>query len=265
MNRRSIDLRAAVLAVLWVAGVAVPATAAQGPGPDLERLRGRVSAEAYDRLASAVERARASGLPTDPLVSKALEGVAKRVPEDRILAVVERLEASLARAREALEAAGVSSPAPSAIVGVATAFERGVPGDAVGATVAAGGGPDPTVALNTVADLIQRGVPAEDALAMVVELLKRGGHARDLVELPAAIDRLRSRGLGVPDAARELLRAIRAGQTPAGVAVPPVSVPGPPTDLPGPAQGKPPVTPPGPPSAPPRPPVPTPPGQVPGL
>ena len=228
-----------------------PAAVAAQQGPDLERLRAQVTPEAYARLTTALEQAEAALVPTEPLVNKALEGVAKRVPEDRILNVVERLRENLVQARAMLEAAGVSAPAPAAIAGVASALERGAPGDAVPATIQAGRGADPTVALHTVADLMGRGLPADAAIEIVVSILQRGGEATDVLALPPALDRLRARGLSLPDAAQEILQAIRAGQGPAGLGIPPVGVPpagpqgaagGRPPDLPGAAN--PPVNPP---------------------
>lgn len=211
---------------------------------DLERLRVQVTAEAYARLSAALEQAERARVPTEPLVSKALEGVAKRVPEDRIVTVVERLGQSLVQARSMLEAAGVPAPSASAIAGVASALERGAPADAVPATVRAGRGADPTVALHTVAELMGRGLASGPAIEMVVALLERGGKANDLLALPAALDRLRTRGLTIPDAARQILEAIRSGQGPAGLARPPT--------VPGGAGGRPP-DPPIPPGKPPLP------------
>ena len=206
--------------------------------PDLDRLRAQVTPEAYERLATALKLAEEARVPTEPLVNKALEGVAKRVPEDRIVMVVERLRENLVQARTMLETAGVSAPSASAIAGVASALERGAPGDAVPATVRAGRGADPTVALHTVADLMGRGLPADAAIEMVVTILERGGEAGDVLALPLALDRLRTRGLSIPDAAREILQAIQSGQGPAGLGIPPVAVP--PAGPPGAAGGRPP-------------------------
>ncbi|MGH7545185.1 MAG: hypothetical protein ACREKI_03280, partial [Gemmatimonadota bacterium] len=108
-----------------------PAVVTAQQGPELERLRARVTPEAYERLATALVQAEQARVPTEPLVNKALEGVAKRVPEDRIVRVVERLRESLVQARAMLETAGVSAPSAAAIAGVASALERGAPRDAV--------------------------------------------------------------------------------------------------------------------------------------
>lgn len=225
-------------------------------GPDLERLRGQISSEGYNRLTAALELARQDGVPGEPLVFKALEGVAKRVPEDRILAVVERLRVNLVQAKAMLEQVGVRAPAGSAISGVASAIERGAPPDAVRATVRAGAGDNPTVALHTVADLMGRGLASDDAIAMVVAVLERGGGVPEVLALPGALDRLTTRGLPLPDAARELMQAIRAGRIPPGITIPPVGAPVP-AGPPGAAGRRPPDVPTGPPgSGIPKPPIP---------
>lgn len=212
-------------------------------GPDLERLQAQISPEAYARLTATLERARENGVPGEPLVSKALEGVAKGVPEDRILAVVDRLQANLVQARSALEQAGMSSPAGHVISGVASAFERGVPWEAVQSIVGEIREGQPTVvAMHTVADLMGRGLGADEALGMVVAVLERGGGAREVLALPPALDRLRTRGLSAPDAAREILQAIQAGQVPPGVTgAPALNLP--PAGPPGAAGGRPPQLP----------------------
>lgn len=222
----------------FLLGPAAAIAAGAQEGPDLERLRAQVTPQTYERLTEKLQQARREGVPTEPLVFKALEGVAKRVPEDRILIVVERLRENLARARSVLEQAGVSAPAPPAIAGVASALERGTPPDAVPAIVRAGGGGDPTIALHTVADLMSRGLPSDAALEMVLAVLERGGSPPQVMALPPAIDRLRTRGLSLPDAAREILQQIRAGQGPRGLDVPPVRVP--PAGRPDAAGGRPP-------------------------
>ena len=227
------------------------AWAQQGHGPDLERLQAQISPEAYAHLTATLERARVNGVPGDPLVSKALEGVAKRVPEDRILAVVDRLEANLVQARSALEQAGMSSPAGYVISGVASAFERGVPWEAVQSIVGVIREGQPTVvAMHTVADLVGRGLGVDESLGMVVAVLERGGGAREVLALPPALDQLRTRGLSAPDAAREILQSIQAGQVPPGVTggpalnLPPAGPPGAaaggrPPELPGAAGNRP--------------------------
>lgn len=215
----------AILSIGLLVGPAAVDSAAAQNGPDLEQLRTRVTPQAYERLSEALQQAERAGVPTEPLVFKALEGVAKRVPEDRILVVVDRLRENLVHARSLLERAGVSAPAPSAIGGVAAALERGTPPDAVPATVRAGAGGDPTIALHTIADLMGRGLPSDAALEMVLAILEKGGGPPDVMSLPPAIDRLRTRGLSLPDAAREILQRIRAGAGPRGLDAPSLGVP----------------------------------------
>ncbi len=96
--------------------------AAQDQLPDVERelvARGAPVAWAQN-VAEIVAAARADGLPTGPLVSKALEGWAKRgrVPPDRVLTVLNRLAERFGEARDLTTSAGVADP-PGSLVAAA--------------------------------------------------------------------------------------------------------------------------------------------------
>src|SRR5205814_9377431 len=77
--------------------------------PRLERL----DAEARPLVAGVIDSARAAGLPTEPLVQRALEGATKGAPDTLIVSAVRRLAADLGRARTAL-GAGAPPPEPQA-------------------------------------------------------------------------------------------------------------------------------------------------------
>src|SRR5574341_1439766 len=88
----------------WTATLSLAAalsftSAAQGQDPRLERRR---DAETRARVAAIIDSARASGLPIEPLVDKALEGASKGAPGDRIVTAVRNLAVGLGAAREAL-------------------------------------------------------------------------------------------------------------------------------------------------------------------
>src|SRR5690606_41087072 len=67
-----------------------------------QRLVNRFPASVAVRLDALVDSAASLGLPTEPLVLRALEGGAKGVPADRIQTSLSRLLGSLGRARDAL-------------------------------------------------------------------------------------------------------------------------------------------------------------------
>ena len=74
------------------------------------RLDGRVSPEVQRAVQGIAADAAARGLPVDPLVQKAVEGGAKRVPSDRVIAAVRALAGRLGEAMDAVRDAGVAAP-----------------------------------------------------------------------------------------------------------------------------------------------------------
>src|SRR5207237_149891 len=74
------------------------------------RLEGRVPGAAVPVLDSLVQRAVAEGLPTEPLIQKALEGGAKQVTASRIVAAVQLSLGQLRAARDLLIRAGDEPP-----------------------------------------------------------------------------------------------------------------------------------------------------------
>ncbi|PYP47677.1 MAG: hypothetical protein DMD50_02910, partial [Gemmatimonadetes bacterium] len=91
-----------VLATILAGGLA-----AQNVPP---RLDGRVSPEVQRAVRRIAADAAARGLPVDPLVQKAIEGAAKGVPGERVIAAVRALATRLGEAREAVHDAGVTAP-----------------------------------------------------------------------------------------------------------------------------------------------------------
>src|SRR5207249_744064 len=81
---------------------------------------GRLDPGTRPLVAVAIDSARAAGLPTEPLVQRALEGATKGAPGPLIVSAVQRLAADLGRAREAL-GPGTPPPDPEAGAPAATA------------------------------------------------------------------------------------------------------------------------------------------------
>src|SRR5690606_25569882 len=152
-------------AAWWFGGAAgfVAAASAQEPTKQ-ERVRAAFSGEAARELERLLADARDRGLPAEPLLDKALEGAAKGVPAERVLAVVAQLSTGLGRARAILAEDG-SPPVPADVVAVADGLRRGVPERAV-SRLRTEAGPDEPIALavHTLADLLDRGVPVDAAL-----------------------------------------------------------------------------------------------------
>ena len=186
--------------------------------PRLERL----DPETRSLVASVVDSARAVGLPGEPLIQRALEGVTKGAQGPRIVAAVRRLATDLGTARSAL---GTRATTPELEAGVA-ALRAGA-GPQVLTQLRDARRPPLTMALAVLADLVTSGVPVDSASAIVLAFAPTARDA-DLVEFRRAVERDIS--LGAPPGAAASVRALNTGIR--GVndaAVPPGQPPRPPS------------------------------------
>ena len=167
--------------------------------PRLERL----DPETRSLVVSVVDSARAAGLPGEPLIQRALEGVTKGAPSPRIVAAVRRLATDLGTARGAL---GTQATAPELEAGVAALRAGASP--QVLTKLRDARRPPLTMALAVLADLVTSGVPVDSASAVVLALAPRARDA-DLVEFRRAVERDIS--LGAPPGAAASVRALNTG------------------------------------------------------
>jgi hypothetical protein len=176
---------------------------AQNPAQDprYERL----DPDTRARVVAIVDSARAAGLPSEPLIHRALEGAMKNATGERIVVAVRRLAGDLGTARDAL--GSKATPAE---------LEAGVAALRAGATPATLTRlrdlrkPPVTMALAVLADLVASGVPADSAAAAVLVLAPTARDA-DLVEFRRAVERDIALG-APPDAAT----SVRLGSTSMG-------------------------------------------------
>lgn len=199
-------VRAACLAATLLALAASPARAVQEA--ELGRIRAAFPGGVGQRIAEVVEEARRDGLPTSPLVDKALEGVAKGVPPGEVLRAVTDHARQLREARR-LVGAEVDE---KGLVHAADALRRGVPGSAVRALARARPGELPML-LVVMGDLLREGVPAEAAQGLVEEAASREYRGDRLLSLPAAVRRLIRGGMGPAEAAESVRREVGGGQS----------------------------------------------------
>ncbi|HEX6558672.1 MAG TPA: hypothetical protein VF021_04400 [Longimicrobiales bacterium] len=201
-------------------------TAALAQTP-LERAKAALPAEAGRALEQTVGSAHARGLPTEPLVDKALEGVAKHAPANLILdAVRHRLEL-LGQADAALRAYG--PPAPTDVTSVADALQRGVSVSVVKRVRAGARDGEPVgLAVHTLADLLDRGVPVGVAFDVLSSWRAHDGNADDLRQIPAAVDRLLRAGQSPSAAGRAIAASAGGGRpvSPPGLQKAPKGAPG---------------------------------------
>lgn len=130
------------------------------------RFEGRIPEPVRGRIDSILNEARATGLPTEALVDRALEGASKGAPADRILAAVVRLSGELRAARDAL---GARSSAAELVAG-AGALRAGARTDDLVQLRELRSDHALTVAAATLADLVAVGVPTDTAVSAVLAL-----------------------------------------------------------------------------------------------
>jgi hypothetical protein len=190
----------ATLLLLLLAG---PAAAA--PLPEDTRI-----AAARPELQSLVDDAARAGLPSDLIVDKVREGLAKNVPPPRIVAAARTLAAALAEARELAAARLHTRPAdlpPALLRALAEARAGGSSPrelDSLLTALAARRAPLPaaTRAAEALADLVARGFSPAAAGRAVTTLIDRGGaDSAQLDHLGIDATRLWHQNGGPPDAA----------------------------------------------------------------
>jgi hypothetical protein len=185
----------------------------------LARLDRRVQTE----VAALVDSARIRGIPTEAVVDKALEGAAKRAPNDRIIVVVRSRYRELAAARDALGSGAMEVE----IIAAADALHAGATAQVITTLRTQRPGVPLTIPLAVLADLIARGVPADTASSAVLALARtpasdaqfaalRDDIERDIAKgaPPAIAASVRTRGL--PPGARIPIASDAAGPTGAG-------------------------------------------------
>jgi len=191
----------------------------------VQRLEKQYGPETVRSVRELVQSLRSQDVTVGPLWDKALEGASKNVPEGRFVAGIRAYGKRLADASGTLP-----DPADrSALLAAADALQRGVPESAVRdvAGQAAGrSGAESAIPLVVLGDLVNSGVPVENARSVVQAALKRGQGPREMLVTSWAVRDLIGKGQPPANAARQVGR----GQAPTpvpGVGSPPADVPRP--------------------------------------
>lgn len=176
-------MKAGRLAVVWLL-VALPLSGQETRA----RLVGRVPHAAIPALDSIVVEADNEGIPTEPLIQKALEGGAKGVPPAGIVAAVGASASQLRSALALLRVESGSQPAgPDEVTAVAAALARGVSPELVSRLTAALPGEPTGPALHAVADLVGHGFTQDAAVDLIVDAARQGLRGLRLLDVAAAV------------------------------------------------------------------------------
>jgi hypothetical protein len=201
-------VRAFALALCVTAGTA--ALPALSPSPlaaqDVAaRLSGRVPTAVSQAVQQIAADAQARGLPVEPLLQKALEGGAKGVPAERVIAAVRVLAGRLDEARGAMQQAGVRTPSPDAVESGAYALNAGLDARQVRELALVSRGPyDPALTLRIAATLTALGVPAEQGLHLVEQMIEEHRPPGELLDLPNEVQEGMAHGATAAEAAEGL-------------------------------------------------------------
>ena len=210
--------RAASIASLCVALLALPPhLQAQSTTTTTAQLPPALDA-AVNRIADSV---RASGVPRDPLVSKAAEGVLKGADDARILDVVRRFARELATARAAL---GDCATTPE-LVAAASALHAGVTAPLLTRVQRAAGKCSTSERLVmpfvVLADMVSRHVTPDVAVSSLETLVERGAPDTQFANLRSAIERDIAGGQAPDAAARVRSAAVLRAIDTRGIKPPP--------------------------------------------
>lgn len=180
------------------------------------RLDGRVPPNVVRAVQEIALGAATRGLPVEPLIQKALEGGAKGVEADRVIAAVRVLAARLDEARSALHAAGVSAPSPEALESGADALNAGLNAQQIRDLGRVSRPPyDTALMLRVAATLTALGVPAPQGVRLMEHMIKARRAPNDLLDLPNDVQVIMARGATAAQAA-EGLDAAQGTQGPQG-------------------------------------------------
>lgn len=192
-------------AIRWTArlmGVAAIAAAFMSPrlvsGQEARLLAIRDDAT-RDLVRQFVEAARLRGTPTEPLVSRALEGVAFKADRKKIEQAMASLEKRMRRAHDLLG----SRATVDEIAAAADALANNVPDGTIRDMRKLAPARSITVELGVLTELVAKGVAPRKAAAMVRDLMARGATGAQLTELNAAVQQDVALGIK-PVAALEL-------------------------------------------------------------
>jgi hypothetical protein len=178
------------------------------------RLDSRLDTATRAMVARTLDTARARGLPVEPLVDKALEGVTKRAAASRIAAAVSALLRRLETSREAL----APDPAPRDIVAGADALAYGATRQALVTMRTIRPNGSLAIPLAVLTQLVASGVSVNRATRVVADLLKRGARDEQLIALQDDVRSYVAAGAS-PEAALDVrTRGLNAVLPPGGAA-----------------------------------------------
>jgi len=173
---------------------------------DLARVRSGYAPEDVARIEAVIDAAVADGVPRELLVEKAVEGAAKGMSADVVVAGIGEWADEL-RGAVALLGRGAD---PTGLAKAAESMSHGVDREVI-ATLARDHPRDYAIMLQTIEDLVHLGVVLDDAQDMVTVAAGRGMPGQDILLIPAVLRRMVRDGSTPLEAATSIRANLRAG------------------------------------------------------
>ena len=184
-----------------------------------QRAQRTLPPEVFENLTVLADGFSSDGIPDGPLFNKALEGMAKGVPADRLLPAVRAYAGRLGAARGALgPTAGISL-----LVAGADALQRGVSADALRSLPS--DRPRSAMAVLVLAELLESGVPTDRAVAILRQAMEQRTQDARMLDISARVRRLIRDGVPPHEAVDRVRRALQRDRAGLGPPVPPGSEP----------------------------------------
>jgi hypothetical protein len=175
------------------------------------RLRARLSPDLAAPVIEIVRWAEAQGLPTLPLVARALEGASRQADSAAIVNAVRRHASGMAAARRALG----PGARPAELDAGAGALLAGMPEDSLVGLKRARPTGSLTVPLIVLSDLMARGISPVNASGTVLSATRAGAADLALLQMRERINERIRRGEAPMGASREGLRELLSRTGPA--------------------------------------------------
>jgi hypothetical protein len=196
MSMHRVAVRKALTLVALVSLASVSAVPAEAQGPVVLPIADVKERQVVERE---IAQAQAKGLPVQPLIAKAQEGVVKRASGSEIRGAVASLAERLERARTLL----APSPSVAEIVSGAEALRLGVTPAMLKEIRAKWPKESVVIAIDVLSELVARKVDAKQALKQMTTLLAQGATPAHIAGLGASVQSDVASGLA-PDAALEV-------------------------------------------------------------
>ncbi|HEX2723359.1 MAG TPA: hypothetical protein VHM24_10595 [Gemmatimonadaceae bacterium] len=178
-------MRSQILAALGAGFLFVGSAGAQTPPNDpSERLREVLPADVADKILATIAVARAHELPAQALEQRALKFAAKGVEPKLIARSITAQAVRMGKTKDALSKSLKRKPADDEIEAGAEAIRQGVDGVAVSELAkSAPSGRSLAVPLFVIGNLVDRGLPSDEALSRVVARLQARASDREIETL----------------------------------------------------------------------------------